>query len=53
MPGATVDQAAGVQTLTLVLGSNDVKAKSTPSKPKPPKSSKNKSHKAIDAGCIN
>jgi LCP family protein required for cell wall assembly len=53
VPGATVDQAAGVQTLTLVLGSDHLKAHSTPTKPKPPKSSKNKSHKAIDSGCIN
>jgi hypothetical protein len=53
VPGATVDQDSSVQTLTLVLGSNNLKAQSTPSKPKPPKSSKNKSHKAIDAGCIN
>ncbi len=53
VPGATVDQDATVHTLTLVLGSNNLKAHSTPSKPKSPNSSKNKSHKAIDAGCIN
>jgi LCP family protein required for cell wall assembly len=53
VPGATVDQAAGVQTVTLVLGSNNVKARTTPAKSKPPKSSQNKSRKAIDAGCIN
>jgi LCP family protein required for cell wall assembly len=50
VPGATVVQA-DVNTLTLVLGSKGVTAKSTPAKATPP--SKTKTHKAIDATCIN
>jgi LCP family protein required for cell wall assembly len=52
VPGATVEQG-NVQTLTLVLGSDHLKARATPVKPKSAKSAKNKTHKAIDSGCIN
>jgi LCP family protein required for cell wall assembly len=50
VPGATVVQA-DVQTLTVVLGSNGVTARSSLPTSKPP--TKTKTHKAIDASCIN
>jgi LCP family protein required for cell wall assembly len=52
VPGATVQQAS-VSTLTLVMGSDNQKVRTSPLKPKAPSTAKNKSHKAIDAGCIN
>lgn len=50
VPNASV-QEANVSTLTLVLGSDHVKAQAAPAQAK--KSHKTKSHKAIDSGCIN
>jgi LCP family protein required for cell wall assembly len=55
VPGASVEEA-NVSTLTLVLGSDDVKARSTlpaHKTPTPSSSTSSTTRKAIDSGCIN